>query len=342
MHSSHTLILGCTLVAALAGCGRQTAADSAAATPTARVRLATVRAERYPTLNEVTGVVRPVRRAQLAPKVMGAIEEMPVTLGQRVRSGELLAKISAGEIGARVAQAQAQLNGAQRDFEREHELLAKGASTADMVRGLEDRLNAARAMVSEATTMLGYTEIRAPFDGVIAAKSANAGDLASPGVPLLEIEGTGSFQVEAGIPDSLAQTLAPGATISVEIPARSISFGGRLAELSSAADPGAHTVLAKIDIPPGTTVNSGEFARVMVPGEPVATLLAPASSVARWGQMERVFVAGADNRASLRLVTTGTARGDQVEILSGLDANERVVLAPPAGLREGTALEAQP
>ena len=190
--------------------------------------------------------------------------------------------------------------------------------------------------------MLGYTEIRAPFDGVIAAKSANAGDLASPGVPLMEIEGTGSFQVEAGIPDSLAQKLSPGATLSVEIPARSTFFNGRLAELSSAADPGAHTVLAKIEVPAGVAVNSGEFARVMVPGDPVAMLLVPASSVARWGQMERVFVAGAQNRAVLRLVTTSTPRDDQVEILSGLDANERVVLDPPAGLREGTPLEAQP
>ena len=342
MHSTPSLIIVCALAASLAGCGRQPEAGSASALPPARVRLAVVRSERLPALAEVTGVVRPVRRAQLAAKVMGSIEEMPVALGQRVRSGDLLARIGAAEISARLAQAQSQLNAARRDFERERDLLAKGASTPEMVRGLGDRLTAAGAMVREAEAMLGYTLIRAPFDGVIAGKFAEAGDLASPGVPLVEIEGTDGFQVEAGVPDSLVMALSPGAALAVEIPSRGVAFSGILQELSSAADSGAHTVLARIAVPEGAAVRSGEFARVWIAGEPVATLMAPAAAVSAWGQMERVFVAGDDNRAVLRLVRTGVVRGDRVEILSGLDSGERVVLAPPAGLREGQLLEVQP
>lgn len=326
----------------LGGCTRGHR-DAAAVTrlPPARVRLATVHVENVRTLVEVTGVVRPAQRAQLAAKVMGAIEEMPVTLGQAVRTGDLLVKISAGEISARVVQAQSQLNAARRDLERERDLLAKGASTADLVKGLEDRFAAAQAMVHEAETMLGYTSVRAPFDGVVARKLADAGDLASPGVPLLEVEATSHFQIEAAIPDSLAVGLAPGAPLAAQIPAVGASFDGTLAEISSAADPNAHTVLAKIAVPAGIAVRSGAFARVQVPGEPVAALLVPRTAISRLGQMERVFVASGD-RAVLRLVKTGADRGENVEVLSGLDDGESLVLSPPPGLQEGQPLERSP
>lgn len=332
------------VLALLAGCAKHPAPDAAAGAqlPPAKVRTALVNAENIPALTEVTGTIRPVQRAQLAAKLMGAIEEMPVTLGQSVRAGDLLVKISAGEITARLAQAQAQFNVARRDLERERDLLPKGASTADMVRSLEDRFAGAQAMVREAEVMLGYATVRAPFDGVISRKFADAGDLASPGFPLVEIEGTTGFQVEAGLPDSLADGLAVGTALPVEISASKLTFTGTLAELSSASDAGARTVSAKLTVPAGTAVRSGQFARVQLPGAPVRTLLVPAVAVSTLGQMERVFVVGADRRAVLRLVKTGAVRDVRIEILSGLDAGERVVVGVPPGLVEGQALEIIP
>lgn len=331
-------------LALFAGCAKQPAAEIAAGAPLppVQVRIATVTAEKIPSLTAVTGTVRPIQRAQIAAKLMGAIEEMPVTLGQSVRAGDLLVKISAGEITARVAQAQAQLNVARRDLARERDLLPKGASTAEMVRGLEDRLTVAQAMVREAEVMLGYAEIRAPFDGVVARKSANPGDLAAPGMVLLEVEGTADFQVEVAVPVSLAAGLVRGTILTVELPAAGVRFTGPLAEVSSAADSQSRSVLAKISVPANTVVRSGEFARVLVPGTPVPTLLVPATALSPLGQMERIFVASADSRAVLRLVKSGPVHGDRIEILSGLDAGERVVVYPPASLREGQPLQILP
>jgi len=133
-----------------------------------------------------------------------------------------------------------------------------------------------------------------------------------------------------------------GAALTVELPAAGRTFTGALAELSSAADAQAHSVLAKISVPAGTVVRSGEFARVQVPGAAVATLLVPATALSLFGQMERVFVIGTDQRAVLRLVKSGASHGDRVEILSGLDAGERVVVTPPASLREGQPLDVLP
>jgi RND family efflux transporter MFP subunit len=339
-------------IALLAGCGRapEQATTHAAALPPVRARVVTVKAESVVTTIDVTGTVRPIQRAQLAAKVMGTIEEMPFLLGQRVRQGDVLVKISAGEINARVVQAQSQLNAVQRDLQRERELLAKGASTADMVRGLEDRFTAAQAMVHEAEVMLGYATLRAPFDGLIARKLANAGDLASPGYPLLEIEGATGFEVEAGIPDSLAAGLSVGMAIEIEIGgaegrasgASLPLISGTLTELSSAADPNAHTVTAKILLPANLSVRSGQFARVLVPGAAAPELLVPATAVTSVGQMERLFVADSNNRAVLRLIKSGARQGDRVEVLSGIDDGERIVVAAATELREGQPLEIAP
>ncbi len=273
---------------------------------------------------------------------MGAIEELPVTLGQPVRAGDVLVKISAGEISARLAQAQAQFDQANRDLARERELLPKNASTADTVRNLETRATLSAAMVREAEAMMGYSVIRAPFDGLVARKMVEAGDLAAPGMPLIEIEGAGAFQIEVGIPDSLVNALKIGVSADVAITSADTKFSATLAELSSSADANAHTVMAKFNVPSGIVVRSGQFARVQISGVPSRALLAPTAAVSRNGQMERVFVAGEGNRAVLRLVKTGATRGDRVEILAGLDDGERVVLMPPAGLQEGQPLEVQP
>ena len=332
------------LAVGFAGCTKhgEPAADATAGLPSVKVRVATVRLENLPMTTEVTGTVRPVQHAALSPKVMGSIAEFPVTLGQAVKAGDLLVKITAAEISARLAQAQSQLKVARRDLERERDLLTKGASTAEMVRGLEDRAALTAAMVHEGEAMLSYTEIRAPFDGIVTRKNANVGDLTAPGQPLLELEGQGGFEVETGIPDQLAGSLAVGGEISVMASATDAAITGRLSALSSAADPQARTVAAKIALPAGRALRSGEFVRVLVPGARVNILLVPATAVSVLGQMERVFVAGADNRAMLRLVKTGATHGDRVEILAGLDDGERVILSVPAGLREGQPLEMQP
>lgn len=324
----------------LAGCARQGPPPAPATLPALRVRLAAAEAAELPRLTEVTGTVRPVRRAVLAAQVMGAITDLPIILGQRVQAGDVLVRIFSADAGARLTQARAQFNSARRDLARERDLLAKGASTAETVRSLEDRLTGSAAVVREAEVQVGYAEIRAPFAGVIARRPANAGDLASPGLPLLELEGTDQFEVEAGIPDSLAARLVVGMTLACE--SGGTSFAGTLREISSAADPATRTVGAKLAVPQGTAVRSGQFTRVQVPGPAVRTIVVPAEAVSLHGQMERVFVAGEGNRAMLRLVRTGAARDGRLEILAGLSGQERVVLAPPAGLRDGQPLEVQP
>jgi RND family efflux transporter MFP subunit len=327
-------------LALAAGCARHEPAAASPGLPSARVRVTAAVGAEVPNYTEATGTVRPVRRAVLAARTSGAITELPVNLGQRVRADEVLVRLFAADVQARLTHAKAQLNVARRDLERETGLLAKGASTAETVRNLQDRVTGSEALVREAEVQVADTELRAPFDGVIARKLVNGGDLASPGQPLLEVEGINDLEVEAAIPDSAAAALNPGTGFICE--AGSVTFTGTLREVSSSADAATRTIGVKLAVPAGTAVRSGQFTRVQVPGTTRRTVLVPAAALSPQGQMERVFVVGAGNRAVLRIVKSGARRGDAVEMLAGLADGERVVLAPPPGLRDGQPLEVQP
>lgn len=336
---THRFPLALGLIAGLVstGCHREAAAPTSTL-PAAAVRIVDARVLTDLRRTELPGTVRAVERAALAPKVTGAITSLPIVLGQTVRKGETLATITANEINARLAQAEASLAQARRDLERETGLEAKGASASETVRTMQDRVHIAEATVAEARTMLTYTTITAPFDGVIARRLVNEGDLASPGIPLLEIENPALQRAEVEVPDSLA-TVPVGTEVPVRINA--LELTGRIAEVSPALDPVARTFLAKIDLPAGAAVRSGQFARVGWPAGEGRTLVVPATAVSNFGQMERVFVV-AEGRASLRLVKTGARHGADVEILSGLAAGESLVAAPPATLRDGQPVEVKP
>ncbi len=327
---------------AVGACKRPPTDSAGTAMPTVRVQVFNVRIEMLPSRLETSGTVRAVRRAAIAAKVSGQIDNLAVTLGQPVHAGDVLLHISGTELSARAAQTSAQLAQVQRELARERTLLAAGASTTDAVQAQEDRLAQTQAALREAESMINYTTVRAPFDGVVAKKFVEAGDFASPGQPLLQLDGRNAFEIEVGLPDTFASAVSVGASLDVEIPTISVHFSGAVAELSSAADSTARDVTAKITVPAGTVVRPGQFARVFVPGTPGAVLLAPVVAVSPFGQMERVFVVGAGNRASLRLVKTSALRGDRIEIVSGIEAGERVVVAPPAALRDGQPLEIVP
>ncbi len=303
--------------------------------PTAEVRLITVADQTAQQQNEVAGAVESVQRATIAAKIAGPIEEMPVSLGLVVKKGVLLAKISAGEITARLSQAETQLAQAQRNFEREKRLLEKDASTRETVKSLEEAYRVAEAGAHEARAMRDYTQITAPFAGIISQKMANAGDLATPGMPLLVLENTEQLQVVAAIPEGLALKIKKGDTLAVNVPAAEFSKTGTVAEISPAADTISRTAQIKIRIDNGSTLRPGQYARVGLPGTAgVNTVLVPEAALLRFGQMERIFVTQ-NGIAHLRLVRSGEHRDGQVEILAGLNGGEQVVVQGGERLVDG-------
>jgi RND family efflux transporter MFP subunit len=325
----------------LVGCRRTTASAKVETLPrlavqTARVEL-TTDSETLP----LAGTIRPFAHAVVNAKVMGTVTKLDLALGQTVRAGDVLVTLTAPEIAARVDEARVALSQATRDFERESGLAAQGASSAEGVRSLANRQSMARAALVEAEALLSYTRITAPFDGVVTQQLINAGDLAMPGTPLFAIEGKTHFRIEIQVPESLA-TQPLGAPIEVELDPSGKSLKAMLVELSPAADPAARARLAKLDLPADFASDSGQFVHVLWPKGESSALTLPASALSVFGQMERVWVVANDDRAHLRLVKTAARTDARITLLSGVVAGERVVLAPPASLRDGQPLDVIP
>ena len=325
---------------AFAACSRSVPLDPSVAGPAVPVRTASVASVRLALMTEAPATVRPAERAVIAAKLTGTIASLPWGLGQAVRAGELLLSLSAQETEARVRQAQAQLAEANRAAERQRTLVATGVNPPDALRDAEDRLRFTQAAVAEAEAMLAYATVRAPFDGVVTEKHVLPGDLATPGLPLLVLESTQHLRAEGTIPERLAGNLHIGDPLGVTLDDATAPVVGRIEELSSAADTVSRSLLVKIALPAGTA-RSGQFVRLQVPAGESDALLVPVEAVSRFGQIERVFVVEGGH-ATLRLVKTGRGSGPQVEILSGINAGEHIVLAPPAALRDGSAVTVQP
>ena len=307
-----------------------------------QVRAFTVAAQGTPLQTEVVGTLQAVQQAVIAAKVTGAIEKIPVVLGSPVKAGDLLVQLRAGEISAKVLQAEAQLEQARRNLERERKLLQKNAATAETVKSLEEMYRIAEAAHREAKTMLDYITITAPFDGVVTAKKASVGDMATPGAPLLYLEDSRQLQIVASVPETLVLRLRAGETLPVHIPAANLDLPGTVAEVAPAADPLSRTATVKLDIEESPQMRTGQFARVSLPGEQQDALFVPAAAVQSFGQMDRIFVIR-DGKALLRLVRTGMVKEQQVEILAGLEPGEQIAIIPAgAGLMDGQPVTVLP
>ena len=306
--------------------------------PTATVRVQTVESLKRLATEEVVGTVRPKLSAVIAAKISGSIQQMLVAPGQPVKAGQLLVQIDAREIQARLDQAQALREQTQKDLDRFKKLLAENILAQQEFDATQSRFRIADATAREAETMLGYTKIIAPFDGIITAKRADVGDLTTPGRPLLELEAPASLRLEADVPETLIDKIKLNDKLALRVPTANVSLEATVSEISPVADPVSRTFLVKLDLPSTPGLRSGQFGRVAVPVAEVSAIRVPAAAVVVRGQMEMAFVV-VNQRAQLRLVKTGKHLGSEVEIVSGLNVGEPIVVDGAGPLLDGQPVE---
>jgi membrane fusion protein, multidrug efflux system len=320
----------------LAGC-RKEQLPAPESLPVATVRVQSIELKPHIATEDVVGTVRPKLQSVIEAKVSGQIEKMLVVPGQRVKTGEVLVQLNVREIQAKLDEALALQGQAESDLKRYSTLIEKRVVTQQDFVAIQTRARVAKAAVIEAETNLAYATITAPFDGVITRKLADVGDLASPGKPLLELEDTKSLRLEADVPEAIVGRVEMGAKFTVRIEAQPNELEGVVSEIAPAADPNSHTFVAKLDLPLAPGLRAGQFGRVTIPVSETPVLRVPVSAVIQRGQMELIFVV-ADKRAHLRLVKTGKRIGDEVELVSGVDPAEQVVIEGGANLVDGQAV----
>lgn len=324
--------------ALLSGCGKHRP-STAASLPVASVRVQAIDAKPHVAAEDVVGTVRPKLHSVIEAKVSGRIEKMLVTPGQQVKAGELLAQLDSREIQAKLDQALAVSRQSESEFKRYETLRAKQVITPAEFEAVQSRYQVAVATAAEAETMLGYTKITAPFDGIVTRKLADVGDLATPGKPLVELEDPKVLQFETAVPEAIIGKVSLGAKLPVRIGSQERQ--ATVSEIAPSGDPGSRTFLVKLDLPSATDLRTGQFGRVEIPVTETRVLRAPASAVIQRGQMELVFVV-TDGHAQLRLVKTGKRFGNEIELLSGVSAGENLVTEGAPSLVDGQPVKTIP
>ena len=263
------------------------------------------------------------------------------------------------EAESAIALARSQLDLAQVTFHRMQDLFNKRSitnqeydeasarskaaqSALDMARARRTQLDAKIAQIEQevraAGIERGYSEIIAPLSGTIITKSIDPGTLAVPGAPLFTIERDGAYRLEASVDESRLSLARLGKTVSVTIGGIDRTFSARVVEIVPSVDAAARTGTVKIDLLSVPELRSGLFGRALfdIGGRKVLTV--PRASVMERGQLQSVYVAE-NNVAHTRLVTIGTRVKDKVEVLSGLNQGDRVIVPIPTGLADGTPIE---
>jgi membrane fusion protein, multidrug efflux system len=202
-------------------------------------------------------------------------------------------------------------------------------------------IETARAEVTSAQVLQGYARIAAPINGVVTTKHAEVGSLATPGTPLLTLEDSRRYWLEAVVAESQAAGIRLGQSLRVQIEAVAISATATVGEIVPVADPATRTSLVRLDLPASPGLRSGLFGRAWVPAGRRQAILVAQGAIVERGQLQGVYVVGQDNVARFRLVRTGGVRTGGVEILSGLTGGERVVLAGTERVTDGARIEGQ-
>lgn len=302
--------------------------------PTAKVKAISASAKERQAYETVVGTVRAKTRSVIEAKVSGRIERLFVDPGQYVKAGELLAKLDAREIQAKVEQAKAVYEQAASDLKRYTTLYESKTVTQAEYEARLAQFKVAEANLKEAQTMLGYVDVTAPFDGVITRKIADVGDLAYPGKPILEIEDPKYLRFEANVPEALYDKVKMSNKFSIFIPSVNEEIIGTVSEIAPVADPNTRTFLVKLDLPEHKSLRTGLFGRLKIPTSQSAALRVPSNAVIVRGQMEIAFVVET-NVARMRLVKTGDRVGNEIEVLSGIEPHEKVIITDVAQLRDG-------
>jgi HlyD family secretion protein len=208
--------------------------------------------------------------------------------------------------------------------------LSAALSTVQAARGAVETVQAqkkqAEAAVAQSQVMLSYTVIRAPFNGVVIQKKVDVGDMASPGQPLFVVETSSKPQLFSYIPETMVPRLKVGQKMDVQFDSLHKTLPGEVIEIEPRADPSTRTVLVKVSLSPYPALVNGLFGKLLVPRGTYKALVIPEKALREIGQLHLVEVLNREGYPERRFVIPGEHHDDMVEILSGLEENEEVVV----------------
>lgn len=349
-------IVAFSLALLLASCGSEDKKQVVDGSPAITVKTNQVAANTNSPFLAVSGKIQAVNSADLSTRMMGFVNKVHVNVGDKVRKGQLLVSINntdlqakRAQVNAGITEATAAFNNAKKDYNRFRNLLAENSASQkemdDMTANYEmakARLESANQMKNEINAQFAYSNITAPFSGTITSKNVEAGNMANPGVPLISMETPGNFEVMAMVPESEISEIKKGTTVAVLVKSINQTITGSVKEVSTSAKNTGGQYLVKIDLDQTeANILSGMFTTVQFPIERKVKsemVLIPNEALVTKGQLSGIYTVSASNTALLRWLRLGRTFGDQVEVLSGLNADEAYIVSAEGKLYNGAKI----
>ncbi len=306
--------------------------------PPARGQVITVQETAIPQELQVLGAVIAKSLAQVSAQVPGRVTRIWVEAGSRVKPGEPLVTLTGEEYQARVHQAQAgvaeanaRLAQVAANHKRYQFLRREGAASPQEFEAMEARYKSAQAALAqaqahfkEASTLKGYTVVRAPGAGVVAGRQVAVGDLAQPGQILVTLYNPAELQIEGEVNDAYRPACKVGSPARVQVPAANWQAEMPLAEIFPISQAGSRTFKVRTGVVQDRDLVPGMFARLELSQGETRGILIPQAAVLQVGQLSMVRVA-VEGAAQLRQVKLGRRLDQQVEVLAGLQPGEKIL-----------------
>jgi len=295
------------------------------------------------------GSVASDARIEVASRLSGYLRELHVREGDRVRRGQLVARVHAPDVDGAIGQAragkasaEAAARDAQIDLERFEQLFAKGVVSDSEIRKIRlkmdaarESLNQARAALDSAEAQLGYASIVSPQDGAVVAVLRKPGDLVVPGAPILLVESVHELVFETTVTEKQVAAVHTGQRVTVRIDGLDQPVTGRVARVVQSADPVTRTYPVKIALPATRGLLPGMFGRADFPLGSSDTVVIPRALLVERAGLRGVFVVDAQSTLRFRWLRIGREWPDRVEVLAGLVPGERIAGNVGAAVREG-------
>ncbi len=282
-------------------------------------------------------VIEAVHQATVSAQTSGRITEIYFDVDDYVQKDSILLRFRDKEQKAALKAAEARFEEAQSTFSRVKDLIEKKLVSKSEFDKAEAGLKAARAALEQAQEQLEHTVVRAPYAGIVVARHVEPGEAANPGQPLMTGLSLEKLRAIANVPQGHIDTVRAQGRARVLLPTRATAVPAESLTFSPYADPQSHTFRVRLDLPAGQHgVYPGMFAKAaFVTGEE-KRLLVPAKAVVHRSEVTAVYVVNSDGTVSFRLIRAGRTRGEEVEVLAGLDEGETVALDP---IRAGVYLK---
>jgi RND family efflux transporter MFP subunit len=311
------------------------------------------------TLLAATGYIEAERKADLSPKITSRITQLNVTEGTRVNKGDVIARLDHTDLDAQLADAQASSINAQAELGRQKALRAEGLAPQSTVDVAIAQEASTRARVQYARALLDYTEIRAPFTGVVTAKRAFVGEAVSPfgsspsgggsGGAIVTLVEFSSLYVGADVNESNLSKLGPNQPAEITLDAvPDKTYHGHLRQIVPAADRQKGTVRVKVAFDDADEKILPDLsARVSFTVAPTqgksarARILIPKAALATRDGKTGVFRI-VEGRAKFQSVETGGDVQGQVEVTKGLQGGETLISQPEKSeIRDGDKVKVE-